>query len=112
MSQPFFRLSRMALATALALLLVLGAFSSPAQTPQTPPAPQAPPVQWPRSHDYDVQHYRIEVSFDWTAKSVNGTTTITLRPFKSDLKEIEVDAGHMKINAVKLASGGALTFRY
>jgi aminopeptidase N len=93
----------------LAVILALFTLSTFAQSP---PPPQAPPVQWPRSHDYDVQHYRIEVGFDWTAKSVSGTTTITLRPLKNDLKEIEVDAGQMNISAVKLAAGAALKYRY
>lgn len=106
MIQPLFRARPMARAIAFALLLVLCALSAFAQTPTVPAA------QWPRSHDYDVQHYRIEVSFDWAARSVTGRTTITLRPFKSDLKEIAVDAGQMKISAVKLAGGAALQFRY
>src|SRR6185369_17562392 len=74
--------------------------------------PQAPPYQWPRSHDYDVQHYRIKLSFDWAKKEVFGDTTITLKPFHRDLKEIEVDAGQMIISSVKLASGLALKYRY
>jgi aminopeptidase N len=109
MVHPRFRLPRAAHGLTLILILV---YSTLASFAQAPPPPNAPPVQWPRSHDYDVQHYRIEVGFDWTAKSVSGTTTITLRPFKSDLKEIEVDAGQMKINAVKLATGAALKYRY
>src|SRR5437868_9402979 len=99
-------------AATLVLVLICSTLQGAAQSPQRAAPPQAPPVQWPRSHDYDVQHYHIEVGFDWAAKSVSGTTTITLRPFKSDLKEIEVDAGQMKINAVKLATGAALRFRY
>jgi len=110
MIQPLFRLSRTAQAIVLALLPVFCTLSILGQTPT--PAPQAPPVQWPRSHDYDVQNYRIEVGFDWAAKSVSGTTTITLRPFKGDLKEIEVDAGQMNISAVRLAMGTALKYRY
>jgi aminopeptidase N len=96
----------------LVLILIVPTLHGAAQSPQTPTPPQAPPVQWPRSHDYDVQNYRIEVGFDWAAKSVSGTTTITLRPFKSDMQEIEVDAGQMKINAVKLVTGAALKYRY
>jgi aminopeptidase N len=103
-----FRLRQSLCATALVLALACPPLTGLAQAP---PA-QAPPVQWPRSRDYDVQNYRIEVGFDWAAKSVSGTTTITLRPFRNDLTEIEVDAGQMKINAVKLATGAALKFRY
>ncbi|HKQ06497.1 MAG TPA: M1 family aminopeptidase [Blastocatellia bacterium] len=106
------RLRQSLCAAALAVILICPALQTAAQqSPQGAP-PVAPPVQWPRSHDYDVQHYRIEVSFDWAAKSVSGQTTISLRPFRSDLKEIELDAGNMQIDAVKLESGAALKFRY
>ncbi|MFL6214345.1 MAG: M1 family aminopeptidase [Blastocatellia bacterium] len=107
-----FRLRRSFRALALSFILILPALAGHAQAPQSAKPPQAPPLRWPRSHDYDVQHYRIEVGFDWSAKSVSGTTTITLRPFRSDLKEVQLDAGQMKINAVRLATGAALTYRY
>jgi aminopeptidase N len=111
MNRPFFRRARIPFSVIFTLLLLLGALTSPAQT-QAPAPPQAPPVRWPRSHNYDVEHYRIEVGFDWAAKSVSGTTTITLRPLQSDLKEVQLDAGQMKISAVRLATGAALDYRY
>lgn len=79
---------------------------------QSPGAGQAPAINWPRSHTYDVQHYRINVSFDWKSKSVEGETAITLRPYANGLTEIELDAGEMTINSVKLDSGASLRFRY
>src|SRR5581483_6980920 len=107
------RLRQSLCAAALVLILICPTLQGVAQqSPQTATPPVAPPVQWPRSHNYDVQHYRIEVSFDWAAKSVAGQTTISLRPFRSDLKEIELDAGNMQIDSVKLESGAALKFRY
>ncbi|HKP11229.1 MAG TPA: M1 family aminopeptidase [Blastocatellia bacterium] len=107
---------KLACVVAAAILLSTPALATLAQAP----APQAPPVQWPRSHDYDVQHYRIEVSFAWGDKTssgqvtgtVFGQTTITLRLFRSDPKEIEVDAGNMQISSVKLEGGAPLKFRY
>ncbi|MBL8150939.1 MAG: hypothetical protein JNN15_13515, partial [Blastocatellia bacterium] len=75
-------------------------------------APQPPPYQWPRSHDYDVEHYRIAVSFDIVGKSLTGETTITLHPYKDNFKEVELDAGKMKIESVKLAAGSDLKYRY
>ena len=98
---------------ALVLILALSTVSSIAQDVAPPPsAPQAPPYQWPRSHNYDVQNYRIALSFDWTKQSIAGETTITFQPFSDGVKEIEVDAGDMTIQAVKLASGAPLKFRY
>jgi aminopeptidase N len=108
MIQPRFELAKSARSIVLAFALALSSFSSLAQAP----APEAPPYQWPRSHDYDVQHYRISVSFDWSRQSVEGETTITVKPFKDDFKEIELDAGDMTIKSVKLASGDPLKFRY
>ena len=102
-----FRLTFVAVALFLSPSLLL-----PTPLAQTPATAQAPPVQWPRSHNYDVQHYRIEVRFDWQEKSVSGETTITLTSFGNDLREVELDAGEMTITAVKLASGAPLAFRY
>jgi len=107
LKRPFFKRASL-LASFLALALLAGA----APVPALAQAPEAPPVKWPRSHDYDVQHYRIAVSFDLSRKSVAGETTIAFRPFKNDFKEVVIDAGDMKINSVRLARGGALEFRY
>jgi aminopeptidase N len=112
MIHPHLRLLKSLRAIALALIITLPPLAAFAQAPAPAQTPQAPPYQWARSHDYDVQHYRIEVSFDWDSKSVSGQTTITLRPFKSDVKEIAVDAGNMQIDAVKLAPSTPLKFRY
>jgi aminopeptidase N len=112
MIQPRFQLLKSARAIALAFALTLSSLSSFAQAPAPAQSPQAPPYQWPRSHDYDVQHYKIALSFDWSKQAVAGETTVTLKPFKSDVKEIELDAGDMTINSVRLAAGAPLKFRY
>src|SRR5215470_13535770 len=75
-------------------------------------APKAPPFSWPRSHDYDVQHYRISLSFDWDKKAVIGETSITFKPFEDNLKTVAIDAGEMDIKSVTLAGGGPLKFDY
>lgn len=96
--------------SAIVLALLFNPVFVSGQSPE--PEVTAPPVQWPRSHNYDVQHYRIKVSFDWKEKSVTGETTITLKPFPNDLSEVEFDAGQMDIQSVSLAQGQALRFRY
>jgi aminopeptidase N len=93
-------------------ILVFSSLLSFAQNPVPAQAPQPPPYQWPRSHNYDVQHYRIELSFDWTKQSVKGDTTITFQPFGDDVREIEIDAGNMTVRSVKIAGGAELKFRY
>jgi aminopeptidase N len=107
------RLLRVAIFKLVVLGLALNSFSINAQN-QAPPtqAPQEPSYQWPRSHNYDVQHYRIALSFDWAKQSIAGETTITFQPFGPGVKEIEIDAGDMAIKSVKLASGAALKYRY
>jgi aminopeptidase N len=74
--------------------------------------PKAPPYQWPRSHDYDVQHYRIALSFDWNNKGVSGETSITFKPMTGGLNQVELDAGEMQIKSVRLAGGTPLKFDY
>jgi aminopeptidase N len=92
----------------LALGLVFGALPIQGQTD----APKAPPIQWPRSHNYHVEHYKIELGIDLPGKSITGQTTITLSPFKSGFSEVDLDAGDMSISGVKLATGAPLKFRY
>ncbi|HLG17989.1 MAG TPA: M1 family aminopeptidase [Blastocatellia bacterium] len=106
------RLPKAASTFLLACTLIFTQLSGLAQVQFGGEKPEAPPYQWPRSHDYDVQHYRIAVSFDWAKKSVAGETTITLRPLKNNFGEVELDAGDMTINSVALAQGKTLTFRY
>ncbi len=93
-----------------AFLLITYCLPVFAQLPNTTLAP--PPVQWARSHNFDIQHYRLKVSFDWKEKSVIGETSISFKPFANNLQEIELDAGNMNIQGVKLAQGADLKFRY
>ena len=104
----WFRFSSRLTALSIALIILSPIFA----VSQDPAALSAPPYQPPRSHNYDVQHYRIAVSFDWAKKSVTGETTITFRPDTNDLRDIDIDAGNMTINSVKLASGQPLKFQY
>jgi aminopeptidase N len=105
------RPSSVTAALLLALLFLLSSSPAPSQVPAAA-QPAAPAYQWPRSHDYHVQHYRIAIAFDWARKSISGETTMDIRPFKSGLKEVEVDAGEMQIDSVRLGGGAALKFRY
>jgi aminopeptidase N len=112
----FYFYSRIPKAVAFALIvlsLTLNSFSISAQNPApSAQALQEPPYQWPRSHNYDVQHYKIAVSFDWANQSIHGETTITFQPFGPEAKDIEIDAGDMTIKSVKLAGGAPLKYRY
>ena len=52
--------------------------------------------------DYHVVHYRIEVSFDESARSVTGRTTTTLVPFIPGLTVVELDAEKLNVRTVTL----------
>ncbi|HTH51041.1 MAG TPA: M1 family metallopeptidase [Pyrinomonadaceae bacterium] len=85
-----------------AAVLSIAAFSVPAQ--------KARP-DFNRFSDYDVQHYTIRASFDRMKKQVFGDTTVTLKPAKSDLRSVELDAVGLNFSSVKLENGAALTFK-
>ena len=71
-----------------------------------------PPVHYVRSRDYDVKHIALNLKFDWEKEQTYGTATITLSPLVNDLRRVDLDAGLMIINSVKLAGGADLTFNY
>ncbi|HKV38682.1 MAG TPA: M1 family aminopeptidase [Blastocatellia bacterium] len=101
-----------AIACAAIVILASGLWLPQASPALGQQAGKAPQIQWPRSHDYHVTHYRIELNVDFEAESISGETTVNLEPFKSGLKEIELDAGEMTIKSVTLAGGAPLKFRY
>ena len=57
-----------------------------------------------RSRTYHVVHYRIEVSFDESAKKVFGKTTTTLVPFTTDFSSFDFDAENMSFKSVSLGN--------
>jgi aminopeptidase N len=63
-----------------------------------------------RNRDYDVLHYKIEVSFDEAQRKVMGTVSTTLVPFTPGLTHVIFDAEEMTIDSVSLARGKTLTF--
>lgn len=70
-----------------------------------------PRVNYVRSRDYDMRHIALDLKFDWEKEQTFGTATITLAPLMTDFKQINLDAGAMIINSVKL-SGKDLKFQY
>lgn len=57
-----------------------------------------------RPRTYDVQNYIIRVSFDPTAKKVDGDTTVELTPLSQGFRSFELDAVGMTFQSVKLES--------
>lgn len=51
---------------------------------------------------FDVQHYIIRTSFDRPSKTVNGETTIEMKPLGKDFKEFALDAVGLQVQSVTL----------
>ncbi len=70
-----------------------------------------PRVNYVRSRDYDMRHIALDLKFDWDKEQTFGTATITLAPLMTDFRQVNLDAGAMIINSVKM-SGKDLKFQY
>lgn len=62
------------------------------------------------SREYDVLHYKIEVSFEEEKKKVSGTTTISFVPLKSSLNACMLHAMEMDVKSVVLKGKKNLQF--
>ncbi|HHJ52423.1 MAG TPA: hypothetical protein ENJ89_04445 [Caldithrix abyssi] len=63
-----------------------------------------------REHTYDVQHYRIEVRFNMNAQTVIGRTTLLIRPLRSKINEVQLDAHKFNIQSITINQSPADTF--
>ncbi len=71
------------------------------------------PVQVERSHDYDVQHYRLELSFDVPNKVLKGSNEITIRSLRNEFSACLMDAGpNLTIHNVKDSDGNPLEYEH
>ena len=70
-----------------------------------------PPAHYIRSRDYDMQHIALDLKFDWNKEQAFGTATITLAPLVPDFQKVNLDAGLMVFNSIKLG-GKVLTYSY
>jgi aminopeptidase N len=81
------------------------------QQDDTKEVKKLPPVHFIRSRDYDMQHIALNLKFDWEKEQTSGIATITLAPLMPNFQTINLDAGSMTINSVKLG-GKDLKFNY
>ncbi|MEX2235272.1 MAG: M1 family metallopeptidase [Cyclobacteriaceae bacterium] len=79
----------------LAVLLVLNSMMSSAQVQH-----HVIPVSDERSRDFDALHYKVVLSLDPQKKILAGSNTITLRPLRSDLTEVILDAESLIVSEV------------
>jgi len=70
-----------------------------------------PPVHFIRSRDYDMRHIALNLKFDWEKEQTYGTAQLTLAPLMPNLQTVNLDAGAMTINSVKV-NGKDLKFGY
>jgi aminopeptidase N len=84
----------------LLLLLGLAATLRAAQTDL-----DARPRRVERTHDFDVLHYRIKLSFDEAARSFQGETDIRIRALRDGFDTVVLDA-----ETFRVTSAGSLRF--
>jgi aminopeptidase N len=68
------------------------------------------PVHYERSHDYDVVHYQIRLTFNLNSQSFWGDTTITLRPLRDDFSVCVLDAETFTVGKVEMEDHKPLRF--
>src|SRR5882724_6444658 len=80
-----------------AALLLLPLFSALAQSPFNEKPSYA------RSHDFDLQHLKLELSFDLPQQRLLGVATLRMAPLSGDLREIVLDSGALTIDSITIA---------
>src|SRR5215813_12304615 len=85
------------------VLIATFCFTLPTMAQQTQPHP-LPAARYIPSYDFDTQNIKLNLHFDFEKEWAIGTATITFAPMVKNLRSIELDAGDMTINSVKLIS--------
>ncbi len=90
---------RTVLAASLFLTLTTAAagFSAPSSF-----APEGTPVHYMPTRRYDLQHLRLDLAFDWDAKSVAGTATHTLAPLLPGVDSLAFNAAGLDVRKVRV----------
>jgi aminopeptidase N len=77
---------------------------------QPKPLKELPPVQWMRGSQYDLEHVKLDIRFDWQKEAVAGVATLTLKPSVPGLRRVELDAGKtMTFGAIATDKGVTLS---
>ena len=90
---------RKVLAASLFLTLTTAAvgFSAPRSF-----APEGTPIHYMPTRQYDLQHLRLDLAFDWDARSVAGTATHTLAPLLPGVDSLVFNASGLDIGKVRV----------
>ncbi|MFK7845303.1 MAG: M1 family metallopeptidase, partial [Rhodothermales bacterium] len=70
------------------------------------------PERSERSHDFDVLHYRIELSFEEDSRSMFGKTVVTVRALRDGFDQLELDAETFTVTEVLSAKNSSLPFSH
>src|SRR5436305_7553458 len=69
-----------------------------------------PPRQLIPERNFDTQHIKLDLRFDWEREQTVGTESFTFMPLTNDFRSFELDAANMTFSSVKLANGTPLKF--
>ena len=64
------------------------------------PLPGSTP-RYARDRVVDIRHIRLDLSFDFAAKTVVGSCTTTLQPINDGVEHVEFDAVELTVHAVR-----------
>lgn len=70
------------------------------------------PLRYERSHDFDVQHYRIQLTLDDVRRSFAGETAITLTALRDGFSQVSLDAETFTVDEVREPNGRPLSFTH
>ena len=84
-----------------ASLLLLLAMAAPGRA-ERPFAPEGTPVRYMPTRQYDLQHLRLDLVFDWDARSVTGTATNTLVPLLPGVGSLVFYAAGLEVRKVRV----------
>src|SRR5436305_10710248 len=86
---------------ASSLLLILAA-AVPGRAAPRDFAPEGTPARYMPTRQYDLQHLRLDLAFDWDARSVAGTATNTLVPLLPGVDSLVLYAAGLAVRKVRV----------
>jgi aminopeptidase N len=87
---------------ALAFLLLATLLVLPAIAEREPFAPDGTPPRYMPARQYHLEHLKLDLAFDWDARSVAGTATHTLTPLLPGLDSLVFNAVGLDIHQVRV----------
>jgi aminopeptidase N len=95
---------RFRMVLALPLFLAFAALSVASPAPAAPRAfaPVGTPLRYMPTRQYDLQHLRLDLTFDWDARSVEGTATNTLAPLLPGVDSLIFNAAGLDVRTVRV----------